>query len=106
MPRIPPMRQASKPAEPATENPPQSGPKVVFTDRYGIEYLDGDTVTIHVSSDVKLTVNYNSAGLSMGLTFKSTPAKVEDAVPRAYSKLRDMMGPEIQRAEESLQNRG
>lgn len=102
MPRTVPVRNTTR--EVPVENA-RSGPKVVFTDKYGIEYLEGDTVLIHASSDVKLSVNYNSVGLSLGITFKASPDKVESAVPKAFSKIRDMMAPEIQKAEDSLNGR-
>jgi hypothetical protein len=71
-----------------------AGVNTDFTDSYGITYLGGKA-TIKASVEVKLSKNYQSAGLQASLEFTTPAASVDSALPAAFTKLRDRVSAEI-----------
>jgi hypothetical protein len=83
-----PKSPAQKPATPAeiSQN---------WSDSHGITYV-GEDVEISVSVAVKLSRNYQSAGIEAGIKFKTKANRADEAIPAASKKVRDAIQKEIQ----------
>lgn len=90
-----PMPKLPKPKPSETET------TTTHVDSYGIEYVDG-MVIITASCDVKLSRQFQSAGVSAGMQFKTKASLADDAIQKAFTKLRNALKPQIEEASNIL----
>ncbi len=102
-PRKAPSRKA--PSRKAAAKPTSKPDDTVstFVDDYGIEYVGG-VAEVHVSSSIKPCINFQSASVECGFTFKTPADKVDEALPKAFKKVHDHIRSEIPVIQEALQN--
>jgi hypothetical protein len=87
--------------KPAHTPAPSPACDTTYTDECGIVYVDG-FATVSISVDVKLSRQWQSAGVHAGMTFKTKADLVNGAVESGFKKLRLSLAPEIQRASQQL----
>jgi len=86
-----------------TPKTPEPEAGKIWTDSYGIKYL-GDNVEVSVSVSIKLSKNYQSAGLEGGVKFKTTPELVDSAIPAASEKIRALLRSQLKGLREEMEN--
>lgn len=73
-----------------------------YTDDYKVTYLGGEA-TVRVAVDVKLSINYQSAGISGAIQFNTPASQVKDAIKNATTKLKAILSVEIAKVSEALE---
>jgi hypothetical protein len=86
----PPIRKAM----PSNKSSAQSKPSEEYVDSYGITYLNG-VARVKVQVDIKLSRNYQSAGVSGGMEFDTKPELVDESIHKAQKKVREALLDEV-----------
>jgi hypothetical protein len=97
-----PSAQPTSSAEPST---PQPIKDATFTDEYGIEYIGGNA-KVRVGIDIKMSRNYQSAGMTAGIEFTTSASKAAAAIPSALTKVRKLAEEELQVISRALNEMG
>ena len=74
--------------------PEASSKEPTYTDSLGVVYI-GDQATLRVSSDAKLSRNYNSIGASVGIEFQTPVAGLDGTIEKAFKKVRSALKHEM-----------
>jgi hypothetical protein len=93
------------PKPPPRSTKPAASPSVEYIDTYGITYLDG-RATIKVSIDVKVSRHYQSCGVQGAIELTTRADQSDDAVGKAFTKMREALKPEIAKAVDLLETLG
>lgn len=65
-----------------------------WSDRFGIQF-NGNLCTITTTVDIKLSRNYQSAGIQGGLTFTTRADRADQSIAAAFDKLREALKPQV-----------
>lgn len=100
-PRLPPVAPKALHTDPAPAKDAPPPAQVVFTDKYGIKYVDG-LAKIETSIEAKLSMHYQSFGVHLGMQFTTAAEHADEAVQASLRKLHDNMEPAIKDARAKL----